>query len=193
MPSPDRSRGAQQYYFRDYQVEDGLSHNTVFCVVQDKQGYVWAGTKDGLNRFDGREFRVFREKPGTHPPSATISYSHYAWMTTDSCMPALAMDYTVTLPPRKASKGRPLPLVRMPTRSGQTAREPVVPELGRLYRYDPTRNASDPVTDSYIPGGLSALHISKKGNIWVANGGGEIRMLGDSVHRWDVWRHSPNP
>ncbi len=51
-------------YFRHYQVENGLSHNTVFCVAQDNKGFMWFGTKDGLNRFDGYNFKVYRNKAG---------------------------------------------------------------------------------------------------------------------------------
>ncbi|MGN6181372.1 MAG: hybrid sensor histidine kinase/response regulator transcription factor [Mucilaginibacter sp.] len=51
---------AQSFYFKHYQVEQGLSHNTVFCALQDKQGFLWFGTKDGLNRFDGYTFKTFR-------------------------------------------------------------------------------------------------------------------------------------
>ena len=54
---------AQPYYFRHYQVEQGLSNNTVYCSLQDKQGFLWFGTKDGLNRFDGYTFKVFRHSP----------------------------------------------------------------------------------------------------------------------------------
>jgi ligand-binding sensor domain-containing protein/signal transduction histidine kinase len=54
---------AQGYYFRHYQVENGLSNNTVFCSVQDKKGFLWMGTKDGANRFDGISFKVFRHNP----------------------------------------------------------------------------------------------------------------------------------
>jgi signal transduction histidine kinase/ligand-binding sensor domain-containing protein len=59
---------SQPYYFRHYQVENGLSHNTVFCTAQDKKGFLWFGTKDGLNRFDGYRFKTFditKEEKGT--------------------------------------------------------------------------------------------------------------------------------
>src|SRR4029078_5670074 len=53
----------QSYYFRHYQVENGLSNNAVICCLQDKKGFLWFGTKDGLNRFDGYSFKTFRNDP----------------------------------------------------------------------------------------------------------------------------------
>ncbi|MES2893262.1 MAG: two-component regulator propeller domain-containing protein [Bacteroidota bacterium] len=50
---------AQSYYFRHYQVENGLSNNTVFGSTQDSSGFLWFGTKDGLNRFDGYHFKQY--------------------------------------------------------------------------------------------------------------------------------------
>ncbi|MES2648986.1 MAG: two-component regulator propeller domain-containing protein [Bacteroidota bacterium] len=50
---------AQPVDFRRYQVDDGLSNNTVFCTLQDKKGFMWFGTKVGLNRFDGHNFKTF--------------------------------------------------------------------------------------------------------------------------------------
>ncbi|MDR0506554.1 MAG: response regulator [Dysgonamonadaceae bacterium] len=50
---------AQTNYFRHIREEDGLSNNTVFCVTEDKYGYMWLGTKDGLCRYDGQIFKVF--------------------------------------------------------------------------------------------------------------------------------------
>lgn len=40
-------------------VEQGLSQNTVNCVLQDKKGFLWIGTWSGLNRFDGYNFKTF--------------------------------------------------------------------------------------------------------------------------------------
>lgn len=50
---------AQSYYFQNYQVDNGLSHNTVTAIAQDHKGFMWIGTKGGLNRFDGYYFKNF--------------------------------------------------------------------------------------------------------------------------------------
>ena len=50
---------AQSYYFRHFEVENGLSNNTVQCIIQDHNGFMWFGTKDGLCRFDGYHFKTF--------------------------------------------------------------------------------------------------------------------------------------
>lgn len=54
---------AQTLDFRHYEVEEGLSNNIVICSLQDHQGFMWFGTSDGLNRFDGNTFKVFRHDP----------------------------------------------------------------------------------------------------------------------------------
>ncbi|MDD2437747.1 MAG: two-component regulator propeller domain-containing protein [Massilibacteroides sp.] len=51
---------AENLYFRHYNNKHGLSHNTVYAAIQDKRGFMWFGTDDGLNRFDGHTFKVYR-------------------------------------------------------------------------------------------------------------------------------------
>jgi ligand-binding sensor domain-containing protein len=55
---------APALYFEKITVENGLSHNKVNCIMQDHRGFIWIGTDDGLNRFDGRSFEIFRHEAG---------------------------------------------------------------------------------------------------------------------------------
>ncbi|WP_333865134.1 two-component regulator propeller domain-containing protein, partial [Chitinophaga sp.] len=45
-------------------IEHGLSNNEVNCIYQSRNGYFWVGTFDGLNRYDGYGFRVYRQRIG---------------------------------------------------------------------------------------------------------------------------------
>lgn len=50
-------------YFTNLSTANGLSNNKVNCMLQDKRGFMWFGTEDGLNRYDGNKFVVFRNEP----------------------------------------------------------------------------------------------------------------------------------
>lgn len=65
------SAGNAQFYYknRTITVADGLSDNRVTCFYKDQTGYIWIGTKNGLNRFDGHSFTVYK-------PAATPSLSN---------------------------------------------------------------------------------------------------------------------
>jgi len=53
---------APNYFFRNWQVENGLPQNKLCAVVQTRDGYLWVGTYSGLARFDGVRFQVFDDQ-----------------------------------------------------------------------------------------------------------------------------------
>ncbi len=50
--------------FKQISTSDGLSQNTVRCIHVDRRGFVWAGTFDGLNRYDGSRFIIYKPRIG---------------------------------------------------------------------------------------------------------------------------------
>ena len=60
-PAPPATANVSQPLFLSHlQMAQGLSHADALAVLQDRQGFVWIATESGLNRFDGREVRVYR-------------------------------------------------------------------------------------------------------------------------------------
>src|SRR5688500_1526960 len=47
-----------------YSTEQGLSHQAVTCMLKDREGFMWFGTWDGINRFDGHTFVSYKSSPG---------------------------------------------------------------------------------------------------------------------------------
>jgi ligand-binding sensor domain-containing protein/serine phosphatase RsbU (regulator of sigma subunit) len=56
---------SQQYFFRNYSVEQGLPQSSVYCLIQDARGFFWMGTDGGgVSRFDGHTFQTFSKSEG---------------------------------------------------------------------------------------------------------------------------------
>ena len=72
---------AQDIRFKHLTNNDGLSQNLVLSIAQDKDGFMWFGTKDGLNKYDGYRFTVFQNQPNN--PSS-ISSNYISTLFTDS-------------------------------------------------------------------------------------------------------------
>jgi signal transduction histidine kinase/ligand-binding sensor domain-containing protein/ActR/RegA family two-component response regulator len=63
-PVPQTAAGlVLQPSFRHLTIEEGLSQSTVNDILQDQQGFMWLATQDGLNRYDGSEFRIWKTDP----------------------------------------------------------------------------------------------------------------------------------
>ena len=80
---------AAEYQFRHYDTNNGLSQNSVMSIVQDNMGFMWFGTNDGMNRFDGRSFKVYHKGNGANQLGSDricVMYeapNHELWVGTD--------------------------------------------------------------------------------------------------------------
>jgi signal transduction histidine kinase/ligand-binding sensor domain-containing protein/CheY-like chemotaxis protein len=70
--------------FEHIGVRDGLSHNTVRCIMQDSQGFMWFGTINGLNRYDGKKFVTMKSSlmHDNRIRSITEDRNNYIWIRT---------------------------------------------------------------------------------------------------------------
>src|SRR6186713_817585 len=72
-----------------YSLEEGLSQQGVLSITQDADGFMWFGTEDGLNRFDGYEFRQLRHDRGDPHSlasgwvSSLVASDDGLWIATD--------------------------------------------------------------------------------------------------------------
>ena len=60
--------------FNHLTVEDGLSQSSVTCILQDSKGFMWFGTQDGLNKYDGYSFKIFKTEIGNIPNNSLTHF-----------------------------------------------------------------------------------------------------------------------
>jgi len=83
------AHGQEQIPFQHLTLKDGLSQMFVSSVIQDHEGFMWFGTKDGLNRYDGNTFKIYRHQPfdesalsDGHVRSLTVDHLGRIWIGT---------------------------------------------------------------------------------------------------------------
>src|SRR6185436_7091889 len=71
----------KELLFETITINDGLSQGMVNCILQDRYGFMWFATKDGLNRYDGYHFVVYRHDPSN---AASIADNYVETIFEDS-------------------------------------------------------------------------------------------------------------
>lgn len=84
---------AQRFNFalEQFTTDNGLSHESVLSITKDKDGFLWIGTANGLNRFDGVSFKIFLNNPdqpntipGNYIAGTTLDKNGYLWVATSN-------------------------------------------------------------------------------------------------------------
>lgn len=150
--------------FRSYSTAAGLPQATARAFAQDKIGFLWVGTQDGLARFDGYGFKVYRHDRGD------------AWSLSDNHVTALVADEDGSLWVGTLGGGL----------------DHYDPELDRFttYRADPSHAG----TGSLASNNITALLLDRNKRLWVASTGGRLQWFDRSgAERNEVLRVHDSP
>jgi len=182
---------AQDYSFTHYQVEDGLSNNAVLNIIQDHKGFIWFGTRDGLNRFDGLSFKVFRNDP-TSPKSigsnAIMSLceddQQQIWVGTEKGL-FIYNELTESFTQFKTAGNASIFSVKV--KNGELW----YVSLYTLYRYNLATKA---IKHFEVGGEVTSYCLMKNGGLCVATATGKISFYDsarDKFKAYDVFNKSP--
>ena len=99
---------AQRYSFKQYGQDEGLNNLDVYCMMQDRAGFLWVATEGGLYRYDGHAFRAYTTAQGL--PSAQVTALHQTadgviWAGTSEGLARLAGDLFEKVPAEMSGVG----------------------------------------------------------------------------------------
>ncbi|OLY92322.1 Signal transduction histidine kinase [Cnuella takakiae] len=182
--------GSPQPYFRHYGVEQGLSNNRVRCTLQDRFGFLWVGTADGLNRFDGYQFRIFRNSPGDGG-SLGDNYINSLVPAPDGAL-LVATNTGLYRFDYATEKFRPLVLSRYPVGHMATDRKGRIWYVAhnKLKCFDPKERRLHSFVQ--VPQ-ASSVAVAADGSVWASSADGYLYQYLEASHRfraYNLFAHS---
>ena len=155
----------QSLKFEHLSLEEGLSQNSVFCIFQDRKGFMWFGTEDGLNKYDGYTFTHFKNDPD-NPYS--ISHNN-VW--------AICED------PDENGK-----IFWIGTNGGGLNRFDLETETFTHYKHHPDSQ------NSLSHNNILTLYIDQAGILWIGTNAGGLTRFDRKTETFTRFRHNPaNP
>ncbi|ADB36973.1 sensor histidine kinase [Spirosoma linguale] len=185
----------------------GLSQNNVTCILRDRKGFMWFGTRDGLNKFDGYTFTVYRNDP-VKPTSLSNSYVHALvedkqgrlWIGTDNGGLSLFDPVSETFINYTHTPGRPSSLAHnkvvaiaqdtsgnlwVGTGGGGLDRFDIRQKIFTHFVHQPGQ------TGSLSHNEVSSVLIDRRGIVWVGTLGGGLNRLDPSTSTFTHFVHNP--
>ncbi len=187
-------------------IEDGLSQSIVTSIIQDRRGFMWFGTEDGLNTYDGYNFSVLRHNSGN--PNSLSHNNIYALHQDRSGIIWVGTFYG-GLTGFNPATGKFVRYSRIPGDPGSLSNDVVwcicedregklwVGTSGGLNRFDKdTGKFTHYLHDPQNSGSLSADRVycileDRAGNIWAGTGGGGLNRLDRESGSFVHYRHRP--
>ncbi len=160
----------QPHYFRHYQADNGLSHNTVNRIIQDRLGFIWIGTKGGLDRFDGNSFKNIPLNPQKAGANYVVSlredHSGTIWVGTRVGLFHLSpqseeCEEVIGVTGKRITEIKIDPANHVWFIAG-----------GQLYIYEPGAPEAIPFKLN-----ASAIDISDAGDVWIGTHRGEVKKV----------------
>ena len=184
--------------FEHLTITDGLSQNAGLAIFQDSQGFLWVGSQDGLNRYDGNTFKVYKhdpDDPGSISHNSVLSITEDRngdlWIGTWGGGLNRFDRITETFVRYRSDPHEPSSLSNDTVTSIKEESNGVlwVGTLGGLDRYDPTTNtfdhfrydAEDP--DSLSSDAISVIFEDSQHHLWIGTGANGIE--GSGLNRFD--------
>lgn len=188
-------------------IEEGLSQSSVQVIFQDSRGFLWFGTEDGLNRYDGYSFKIYKPDPDT-PNSLSDRWitsiaedgEGYLWIATrqgglnrynprteeflrflhDGSNPASLIDnYINVLYVDKSDN------LWIGTRSGLDLFEKSTGTF-KHFVYDPSQE------EGISSKAITALYEDSGGRFWVGTGTAGLNLFDPANNRFAAYQHDPN-
>jgi ligand-binding sensor domain-containing protein/signal transduction histidine kinase len=195
------------FRFAQITPKDGLSQATVLDILQDRQGFMWFATQDGLNRYDGYDFVVYRKKQ-TDPNSLSENYVNsifqdsrdQLWLTTRNGLNrfdpqtntftrylydfhnpnSLSADWTFGA--NEDEKGR------IWVGTYESGLNVLDPKTGNFTQYRKTPGDENSLSDN----GIYDIFIDNTGITWIATRNGGVNRYNLDTNNFTRFVHDPN-
>ena len=166
----------QPYYFNHYQITEGLSNNTVICSLQDSYGFMWFGTKDGLDRFDGNNFKHFdihnkvRNTIANNIISLIEDHKKQIWIGTDQGIYLYDPVYETFKLVSDDFANADVPVIKRDIYNNIW-----FISNGILHRYDVKTSSTQPITDNKQF--VTAIYCASDGLVYYGTLSGQIKKI----------------